>query len=126
MNLNNIDAAMHALDVRQQEGGGIEQPVTPMMREQVLNQRLAHAIASKRAQNPHRSFGDGDEVFSDDGEDAEWSQTSVRRELQFLLSHTIHHYALIVAIAVRHGIVDFPEGFGVAPSTLNYKLVQGV
>ena len=39
MNLNNIDAHMHALDVRQQEGGGIEQPVTPMMREQVLNQR---------------------------------------------------------------------------------------
>ena len=61
----------------------------------------------------------------DDGGDSGWSETSVRRELQFLLSHTIHHYALIVSLAVRHGMVDFPKGFGVAPSTLNYKLAQG-
>ena len=61
----------------------------------------------------------------DDGGDSKWSQTSLRRELQFLLSHTIHHYALIVSIAVRMGIVEFPEGFGIAPSTLKHKSAQG-
>lgn len=53
-------------------------------------------------------------------EGAPWSRSSVRRELQFLLSHTIHHYALI-ALALR--LQDFEPGeeFGVAPSTLEYR-----
>lgn len=47
------------------------------------------------------------------------SATSLRRELQFLLSHTVHHYALIAAeLRVRGHAV--PPGFGVAPSTLGY------
>lgn len=47
------------------------------------------------------------------------TQSSIRRELQFLLSHTVHHYALIAAeLRVRGQTV--PEGFGVAPSTLGY------
>lgn len=33
-------------------------------------------------------------------EGSSWSRSSVKRELQFLLSHTIHHYALI-ALALR-------------------------
>ena len=60
-------------------------------------------------------------ICMDDGGESVWSHTSVARELQFLLSHTIHHYALVVAIASRHGLTDFPEGFGVAPSTLHYR-----
>jgi len=52
-------------------------------------------------------------------EDEQWSGTTVRRELHFLLSHTIHHYALIGLLLERHG-VDPGEGFGVAPSTLKY------
>lgn len=49
-----------------------------------------------------------------------WSQSSLRRELQFLISHTIHHYALITTLCFREGI-DLPENFGVAPSTLSYR-----
>ncbi|MCW5966993.1 MAG: hypothetical protein KIT57_00635 [Blastocatellales bacterium] len=52
-------------------------------------------------------------------DDGYWSRSSLKRELQFLLSHTIHHYALI-AVALRlHG---FEPGahFGVAPSTLQH------
>jgi len=60
-------------------------------------------------------------ICMDDGGSSVWTQTSFARELQFLLSHTIHHYALVVAIATRYGIEDFPEGFGVAPSTLHYR-----
>lgn len=46
--------------------------------------------------------------------------SSVSRELQMLISHTVHHYALI-AMALR--ILDVPvdPAFGVAPSTIRYQ-----
>lgn len=57
-----------------------------------------------------------------DGEGETLAASSVRRELQFLLSHTIHHYALIVAIASAKGFRAFPEDFGVAPSILKHRV----
>lgn len=50
----------------------------------------------------------------------EWSRSTPRRELQFLLSHTVHHYALISVMCHRVGIALEPD-FGVAPSTLKYQ-----
>jgi uncharacterized damage-inducible protein DinB len=47
----------------------------------------------------------------------DWSQSSLRRELQFLVSHSVHHYALIRELLRQSGF-DAGEGFGVAPSTL--------
>lgn len=47
----------------------------------------------------------------------DWSQTSLKRELQFLVSHTVHHYALIREVLRRTGF-DTGDGFGVAPSTI--------
>jgi uncharacterized damage-inducible protein DinB len=49
-----------------------------------------------------------------------WSQSSTMRELQFLVSHTVHHYALIAMILRAQGIVPAAD-FGVAPSTLRYN-----
>ncbi len=49
-----------------------------------------------------------------------WSRSTVARELQFLISHTVHHYALIAIQLRQHGI-DPGEAFGVAPSTLDYR-----
>ena len=48
-----------------------------------------------------------------------WSRSSVLRELDFLLSHTVHHYSLI-ALLLRIYEIDPGEEFGVAPSTLEY------
>lgn len=48
-----------------------------------------------------------------------WSQSTIRRELQFLISHTVHHYALIRLILKIQGIDAGPQ-FGVAPSTLRH------
>jgi hypothetical protein len=42
------------------------------------------------------------------------------RELEFLLSHTVHHYA-IVAILCRLQGIAVDDGFGVAPSTLRHR-----
>lgn len=46
--------------------------------------------------------------------------SSVSRELHFLLSHTVHHFALIGVIASLAGL-RVPKGFGVAPSTLKFR-----
>jgi uncharacterized damage-inducible protein DinB len=54
--------------------------------------------------------------------------STVGRELQFLVSHTIHHYALIAAVLrlLGHDVRrDFPE-FGVAPSTLSHWRQAGI
>jgi uncharacterized damage-inducible protein DinB len=48
-----------------------------------------------------------------------WSSSSVLRELEFLQSHTVHHYALIAMLLRLQGIEPGAE-FGVAPSTLEY------
>ena len=49
--------------------------------------------------------------------------TSVLRELEFLLSHTIHHYAL-VAVMARLQDYEPEASFGIAPSTLKYQQSQ--
>jgi uncharacterized damage-inducible protein DinB len=51
------------------------------------------------------------------------SATSVLRELEFLLSHTIHHYALVAVMARLQGVEPERE-FGIAPSTLKYQRTQ--
>ncbi len=44
-------------------------------------------------------------------------ETTVGRELVFVLSHTVHHHALIAVIAKTLG-VPLPDHFGYAPSTI--------
>ena len=52
-------------------------------------------------------------------EETPWAGSTVERELQVLLSHTVHHYALI-AVSLRLNGIDPGSEFGVAPSTLRY------
>lgn len=48
-----------------------------------------------------------------------WIESTVVRELQSIVSHTVHHFALIaIAVRAQGGTVE-PE-FGVAPSTLRH------
>ena len=52
-----------------------------------------------------------------------WHASSVARELEFLHSHTVHHFALIAEKLHSFGIkVSFD--FGVAPSTLKFWAEQ--
>ncbi len=50
----------------------------------------------------------------------QWRLSSVGRELQFLCSHTVHHFALI-ALLLDDAEVELGAEFGVAPSTLAYQ-----
>jgi uncharacterized damage-inducible protein DinB len=46
-----------------------------------------------------------------------WADSTLQRELQFLFSHTMHHFALIAVLARAFGL-DPGSTLGVAPSTL--------
>ncbi len=46
----------------------------------------------------------------------DWSRSTPKRELQFLVSHTVHHFALIANL-LKGMSIDPGENFGVAPST---------
>ncbi len=46
--------------------------------------------------------------------------SSFGRELQFVISHTVHHFAIIAAICHSQDITTSSE-FGVAPSTLKHR-----
>jgi hypothetical protein len=49
-----------------------------------------------------------------------WADSSLLRELEFLLSHTVHHYALIAIQCRLRGMTLDPD-FGMAPSTLRHR-----
>jgi uncharacterized damage-inducible protein DinB len=51
------------------------------------------------------------------------AETSTERELMFVLSHTVHHFA-IIGIYLRVLGVAAPADFGVAPSTLRFQQQQ--
>ena len=65
------------------------------------------------------------QVKNDDTDTAEdvFSHSTVARELQFLKSHTVHHFAMVAMILKVQGF-DPPPEFGVAPSTLVYLKQQ--
>ena len=54
------------------------------------------------------------------GGEATTCASSLERELLFLSSHTVHHFA-IVALIMQHYEVAVDPDFGVAPSTLEYE-----
>ncbi len=54
------------------------------------------------------------------GESVGYAESSVARELQAALSHTVHHFALIAVLARCQGI-PVPADFGVSKSTLDFR-----
>ncbi len=57
-------------------------------------------------------------VFS--ATDRAWTRSSLRRELVALLSHTVHHFALVRELLRARGCDPGPE-FGLAPSTRAHR-----
>lgn len=61
-------------------------------------------------------------AVNEDG-DAPSVPSTLSRELVFLQSHNVHHYAIISAILKLQNI-EVESGFGTAPSTLKYEYRQ--
>lgn len=55
-----------------------------------------------------------------EGVDAPFAATTPERELMFLTTHAVHHWAL-VAVLLRRAGLEPPAEFGVAPSTLRFR-----
>lgn len=55
------------------------------------------------------------------GNEIPWQPSTPGRELQFLVSHTVHHFAMIGGICTSLGMEVECE-FGVAPSTLRHRV----
>jgi hypothetical protein len=52
-----------------------------------------------------------------------WTKSTLGRELISVLSHTVHHFAIISLISRFYGVFP-PDGFGMAPATLRYLAAQ--
>ena len=57
--------------------------------------------------------------------DHSWHESTLGRELQFLVSHTVHHFAMINGMCSHRGI-KMEEGFGIAPSTLRHRQLANI
>jgi uncharacterized damage-inducible protein DinB len=55
----------------------------------------------------------------------DWRPSTVGRELQFLVSHTVHHYALMKLLLEDRGVATDAE-LGTAPSTAAYQRSTGI
>ena len=55
---------------------------------------------------------------------AEPHPSSLGRELLFLVSHTVHHYAIVKLLLAERGVECDPD-LGVAPSTLAHRQATG-
>lgn len=63
-------------------------------------------------------------VRMDEGIGCGDAESTLGREALFLLSHTVHHYALIKTILTVEGFENCPADFGVAHSTKAHRTAQ--
>lgn len=86
-------------------------------RERIRDTIKSLQTAVPDTQATQRSVTVKNDVQPENGDADAYATSTVQRELLFLLSHTIHHFAIIAMILKLQGQSP-PSGFGVAPSTL--------
>lgn len=103
-------------------GGRIDYTARP--RDRRVETERAHALAEfariSRALECLELPGCALRVRNESKPDSTSAPSSMARELEFLMSHSVHHYA-IVAILCRLQGIAVEDGFGVAPSTLRHR-----
>lgn len=92
----------------------------PLERDRALARvevaRLINALEKVAAQPEARDVLVNLRSVADPEAGPDWSRSTPKRELQFLVSHTVHHFALIRNLLTGMSI-DPGEEFGIAPST---------
>lgn len=90
-------------------------------REPEYARELLRDIMARLSQLEDSDLGAGMSVRLEGvGDSPAWAGSSRARELGFLVSHSVHHCALINVICRASGVA-VPADFGVAPSTLRYR-----
>lgn len=102
-------------DARQRNPLVEQEPGAALLQARDLLERLEriHSENANRTVAVQMDTGGGQQV-------PDWRLSTVGRELQFLLSHTVHHYALIKLLLEDVGFAADPR-FGVAPSSLAHQ-----
>ncbi|WP_051361908.1 hypothetical protein [Solimonas soli] len=83
---------------------------------------LAEKLRALRERAPAEPVSVGFSIGLD-GADFCVSPSSLVRELNFVASHAIHHYAIIRPLVEAAGVV-LPDEFGKAPETVRYERLQ--
>ena len=115
--LGGLDAGAIDYDTRARD---VRIATSRLVATQTIRELIEHLQAIPRDDKPLLVKMDSDQEAESA---APWSPSSVKRELQYLLAHTIHHYALIAVLLRLHGH-EPDSDFGVAPSTLKYRKRQ--
>lgn len=102
-------------DTRARDDAEETSPDTARARATNLRTRLAESLASRPLNRRIKVRS----ACTLEGE-VTWHESTLGRELQFLVSHTVHHFAMLAAIAHHRGIPT-PKDLGVAPSTLRWR-----
>lgn len=114
--LDGLAAGQLNYDIRQRDQR-VERDVT-------VATRAAEDIVVRMGGIPDRQLAQSIQVSANVIEDGksvvDWSSSTVQRELMYLLSHTVHHYAIIRLLATQAGVELDPD-FGVAPSTIAHR-----
>jgi hypothetical protein len=98
-------------------------------RDAEIEQNRRHAIAcfdliaAQLESFPAKNFNQPLMVKAEDSLAEIWFPSSLARELEFVRSHAVHHFALIAFKLALRG-VKVGEDFGVAPSTLRFWEAQ--
>ncbi|MDQ7087907.1 MAG: hypothetical protein Q9Q13_08655 [Acidobacteriota bacterium] len=114
--LRDLDSGRIDYDRRQRDPALENEPAAAIAALRALEDELAAIDAGPvrhRLEVKADRYGDGAELRG------EWILSSLEREMLFLLSHTVHHFALI-ALMLRQLGVEVDRAFGVAPSTLQH------
>lgn len=127
--LDHYDAFLDGLTEGRIDYDTRERDAATELEVSVARGRLLATIARLRALGPGKDSHEvwaarKLEVLMDLGglsaTDSRSSVSSIARELQYLVAHTVHHFALI-AVSLRLSGHPCPADFGVAPSTLRHE-----
>ena len=116
-----LDRAPDALvdyDHRPRDRGVERDPEQALLRLQAIDGRLR--ALETRAPDERLSVGFSIGI---DGAEFHLSPSTLARELNFVASHAIHHYAIIRPLAAASGL-QLPAEFGKAPETVRYEKLQ--
>jgi hypothetical protein len=114
--LDGLSAGMLNYDIRERD------PIVE--RDRAAASHTAEDIVGRMEEIPDSQLSQSIQVsaniIEDDKSVVDWSDSTVQRELLYLLSHTVHHYAIIRLLATQAG-VELEADFGVAPSTIAHR-----